>query len=312
MGYYDQQWIPQQNGAIGNPTYGGVVSGLNPSEQNDYNSLIGANTPTTELGGTNNPTGYGQPGIEQWQDQRLGQLGAPTAAQQLPDWEKQQQAQYHQWGDQSQKMQQDQYDKAKAQFNGGQTAAQDALGTQQGAAQGALSSAAHSALGGAHGAAAAAGTATQAGAGMLGAQGNQMVQQKLADRYAGQEMMSGIANQQRGMQQAQWGQNAAESGDKAAYQQGWNATNDQAALWGDTMQSNRQIGDLGFQTGTAAANQQNSAFNSQLTNQYINSGINAVGQGAATLGSNNGGGGGNNGGGYGSSYDGTIYQQSPY
>ena len=230
----------------------------------------------THLGGFNNP--LQDPGlIEGMQDQRLGQLGAAQDVHDLPDWEKNQQSQYQDWANASQKLQQDQYNQAMAQFNGGPTAAQDALMQQQGAQQGALQSMAHSAGGGARGAAAAGSNAVSALGMNQGMQANQMVQQKLADKYAAADLMSGIANQQRGVQQGEWNQQAMGNADLAGYQQGWNSLNDQAALWADTMHSQRTIGDLGGQTQAAGLNNQNALFNQQMGMGYFGAGVQALG-----------------------------------
>lgn len=302
MGYYDQGWAQQVKDAGDQaPSMPGPFGG---TDANMGGSLL---TPSalTQLGGFNNPVGG--PGIEDWQDQRLGMLGSAAPVAQLPDWQKNQQGQYQGWADQSAKMQQDEFDKANAQFNGGDTSAQQQLRGAQQAQGAAIGSMAHSAGGGARGAAAAQGTAQQLGGSIQGAQGNAMVHQKLADKYAAADLMSSIANQQRGVQQGEYGVHAADEGNQASYEQGWNATNDQAALWANTMENNRTQADLGYQTGVASINNQNQQFYQGLANEYIGAGYQGAGSLLGAAGSGGGGGGGNNGG-----YDGTIYHQSPY
>lgn len=308
MGYYQSGWGQEvDNQPSNSPSIPGPFGGTDSDFGGGYSSLF---TPgfVNELGGTNNPTQG--PGIEQWQDQRLGMLGAATPVAQLPSWMQQQQGQFQTNANQSQAMQQNAFAQAQAQYNGADTKAQDQLRAAQGAQSGAIGSMARSATGGARGAAAAAGTAQQALGAAQGSQANAMTQQKLADKAAAADLMSQIGNQQRGVAQGEYGYQAGAEGDAAAYQQGWNATNDQAALWANTMQNNRQQADLGYQTQTAAANQQNTQFYQNLTNQYLGSGIQAGGQVLGGLGSYGGGSG--NGNGYSNSYDGTIYQQSPY
>jgi hypothetical protein len=149
---------------------------------------------------------------------------------------------------------------------------------------------------------------------MQAGQANAQTQQKLADKYAGADLMQNIGNQQRGLAQGEYNQQGQAAGNAAAYQQGWNATNDQAALWSDTMQKNRTIADLGYQTGAASANNQNTQFymnqGTQMLGAGINAGAGALGAGAGAFGGGSGGGGG---GGY---YDGgggaPIYHQDPY
>ena len=220
----------------------------------------------------------GDPALaEQEQDQRLGAIGAPTQATQLPQWEQNSQGQFQGWADQSQKAQQDAYNQALAQFNGASTPAQQALAQQQGAATGAIGSLAHTATGGARGAAAAAGQAVQGGAGMAASQANGMTQQKLADKYAAADLMSSIANQQRGLQQGEYNYQSELGAQNAAYEQGWNATNDQAALFGNTMQANRGAADIGYQT-----NNQNLYANQQLQQQQQN--MQVLGSSASAVG----------------------------
>jgi len=304
MGYYDADWGQQINNAgTQAPSVPGPFGGTD-SDMNG-NALTQPAGPQ-ELGGFNNPTTG--PGIEQWQDQRLGMLGSAAPVAQLPSWMKNQQGQYQGWADQTAKMQQDEFAKAQAQFNGGDTAAQGQLRGSQQAQGAALGSMAHSATGGARGAAAAQGTASMLGGAMQGAQGNAMIRQKLADKYAAADLMSSIGNQQRGLAQGEYGVHATDEGNQASYEQGWNATNDQAALWSDTMQNNRQQADLGYQTQNAATANQNAQFYQGLANQYLGAGLSAAGSGLAAGGGLGGGGGG----GYQNSYDGTIYQQSPY
>lgn len=253
----------------------------------------------THLGGFNNPLEQGDL-LEQQQDQRLGQLGASAPATDLPGWEKNSQNEFQNWADQSQTAQQDAYNQAQAQYNGAVTPAQEQLAQQQGAQSNALGSLAHSATGGARGAAAAAGQATMTGAGVQAGQANQMTQQQLADKYAGADLMTEIANQQRGIQQGEYGYQAQLGAQNAAYQQGWNGLNDQAALWADSMQSRRGAADIGYQVQGNNLYNQNAQFQNQQNMQMLGAGASAAGSylgwGAGQYGSSNVGGGDNSGG----------------
>lgn len=302
MGYYDSDWQQnaQQGGQQG-PAITGPFGGVDTSYQNLFIPQA-----TQSLGGTNNPVT--DPGaIQRWQQARLNNLGKAAPIQGMPSWMNNQGAQFLGQAHQSQDMLAQQAKQALAQANGAQTPQQVALAQQQGAQSGAMGSMARSVTGGARGAAAAAGTAVQQGAATQAAQAGQMTQQQLADKMAGAQLAGQLGNQQRQLAQQQYNVSGQQGVDTAKYQQGWQTANDQAAQWANTMNADTQIGNLGFQTGSANLNNQNQLFQQQLSTQMLGAGLSSGGSMMSGLGSWGGGGSSQPGG-----YNGTIYTENPY
>ena len=228
----------------------------------------------TTYGGMNGAGGA----LEDLTRKRLGDLGKNGQQQApIPPWLQKQYDDQRAWAAQARGDQQNAYDLAMAQANGGVTPQQQQLALQQNTANAALLGGAQMAGGGARGAASARGVAQ----GALGANqaGNaaQMGAQQQADMLQGQALAARAADALRGTDQQSLDAENAFAAQNAQNNLNWRDLNDQWRLWAATQGQKMDMGKLGMDSFGLNAN-----LNQWMANQAANR--QAVGLGSQVLG----------------------------
>lgn len=215
---------------------------------------------------------------------RLTGLGAGQQQTQIPPWLQAQYDQQRQWAAQARGDQQNAYDLAMAQANGGVTPQQTQLAQSQQTANAALLGGAQMAGGGARGAASARGVAQ----GALGANqaGNaaQMGAQQQADMLQGQALAARAADALRGTDQQSLDAENQFAAQNAQNNLNWRDMNDAWRLWAATQGQKMDLAKMGMATFGQNADFQNFLRNQQSTNQAIGLGAQALGGAASAYG----------------------------
>lgn len=223
--------------------------------------------------------------LEQLTTDRLVGLGKGQNQPTIPPWLQKQYDDQRAWAAQARAAQQNAYDLAMAQAQGGVTPQQQQLAQSQQTANAALLGGAQMAGGGARGGAAARGTAL----GQLGMNqaGNaaQMNTQQQADMIQGQALAAQAADALRGNDQLSLNNENQFAAQNAQNNLNWRDMNDAWRLWAMSQGQKMDLAKMGMTSFGQNADFQNFLRNQQATSQGIGLGAQVIGTGLSAYGS---------------------------